>query len=243
MAHVAQSAGAAGDAVPMDIDSGTRGLAQSCHHPLSGLGSTNVEAAVTEAITVRERVPKPLIAEYKKLARLVAPPALEGVWEVCLSIFNIGATNPQRHAQNNTVTTENLEKSIEKAVQKALRAPPTGGTTWASIAARGGPSPPGPRSPPPIAAPPRLHREMLIKGTSINSTVSGRSPVEIVKAVNAALKSEVAVAARRLQSGDTIITFRDASSRPKTEDWVQTAFGPDATVNRRVFSVVVKGFP
>ncbi|KAG6107350.1 hypothetical protein E4U14_004211 [Claviceps sp. LM454 group G7] len=55
------------------------------------------------------------------MARLVTPPALEGVWEVCLSIFNIGATNPQRHAQNNnTVTTENLEKSIEKAVQKAL---------------------------------------------------------------------------------------------------------------------------
>ncbi|KAG5989457.1 hypothetical protein E4U52_005552 [Claviceps spartinae] len=154
MAHAAQSAGAAGDAVPMDIDSGTRGLAQSCHHPLSGLGSVNVETVVTEAITVRERVPKPLIAEYEKLARLVTPPALEGVWEVCLSIFNIGAKNPQRHAPNNTVTTENLEKSIEKAVQKALRAPPTGGTTWASIAARGGPSPPGPRSPPPIAAPP-----------------------------------------------------------------------------------------
>ncbi|KAG6083398.1 hypothetical protein E4U15_002005 [Claviceps sp. LM218 group G6] len=141
------------------------------------------------------------------MARLVTPPALEGVWEVCLSIFNIGATNPQRHAQNNnTVTTENLEKSIEKAVQKALPREGPHGRKW------------------------------LRKGTSISSTVSGRSPVEIVEAVNAALKSEVAVAARRLQSGDTVITFRDSSSRPKTEDWVQTAFGPDATV-------VVKGLP
>ncbi|KAG6062761.1 hypothetical protein E4U32_001985, partial [Claviceps aff. humidiphila group G2b] len=51
MAHAAQSAGAAGDGVPMDIDSGTRGLAQSCHHPLSGLGSVNVDTVVTEAIT------------------------------------------------------------------------------------------------------------------------------------------------------------------------------------------------
>ncbi|KAG6123439.1 hypothetical protein E4U13_005926 [Claviceps humidiphila] len=68
MAHVAQSAGAAGDTVPMDIDSGTRGLAQSCHHPLSGLDSINVEAVGTEAITARERVPKLLIAEYDKLA-------------------------------------------------------------------------------------------------------------------------------------------------------------------------------
>ncbi|KAG5991274.1 hypothetical protein E4U52_003859 [Claviceps spartinae] len=69
---------------------------------------------------------------------------------------------------------------------------------------------------------------MLIKGASINSM--------------SAFKSEVAVAAHR-QSGDTVITLRDSSSRPKPEDWVQTAFGPDATVNRRVFSVVVKGFP
>ncbi|KAG6083754.1 hypothetical protein E4U33_004467 [Claviceps sp. LM78 group G4] len=152
MAHAAQKAGATGDAIPMDIDSGTRGLAQSCHHPLSGLGSINVEAVATEAITVRERVPKPLIAEYEKLARLVAPSALEGVWEVCLSIFNIGATNPQRSAQNNIVKTENLEKSIEKAVQKALRAPPTGGTTWASIAAKGGPSPSPPNRSPPATA-------------------------------------------------------------------------------------------
>ncbi|KAG6107267.1 hypothetical protein E4U14_004254 [Claviceps sp. LM454 group G7] len=47
--------------------------------------------------------------------------ALEAVWEVCLSIFNTGANNPQRHAQNNTVTTENLEKSIEKATRRFNR--------------------------------------------------------------------------------------------------------------------------
>ncbi|KAG6170231.1 hypothetical protein E4U51_001013 [Claviceps purpurea] len=105
-------------------------VAQSCHHPLSGLGSINVEAVGTEAIAARERVPKLLTAEYDKIACLVTPSALEGVWEVCLSIFNIGTTNPQRHAQNsNTITADNLEKSIEKAVQKALRASPTGGNT------------------------------------------------------------------------------------------------------------------
>ncbi|KAG6083399.1 hypothetical protein E4U15_002006 [Claviceps sp. LM218 group G6] len=188
MAHVAQSAGPAGDAVPMDIDSGTRGLAQSCHHPLSGLGSINVEAVGTEAITVRERVPKLLIAEYEKMARLVIPPALEGVWEVCLSIFNIGATNPQRHAQNNnTVTTENLEKSIEKAVQKAL---PREGP-------HGRPSPrEAAPAPLPLQPPRDCIGKWLRKGTSISSTVSGRSPVEIVKAVNAALESEVAVKPR-----------------------------------------------
>ncbi|KAG5964618.1 hypothetical protein E4U58_003117, partial [Claviceps cyperi] len=37
----------------------------------------------------------------------------------------------------------NLDRSVEKAVQKALRAPPTGRATWASIAARGVTGPPG----------------------------------------------------------------------------------------------------
>ncbi|KAG5923188.1 hypothetical protein E4U61_004138 [Claviceps capensis] len=91
----------------------------------------------------------------------------------------------------------------------------------------------------------RLHREVLIKGTSINSNVSGRSPGEIIKAVNAATKTDTAVAARRLASGDTVVTFRDSTSRPSADDteWVQTAFGSEAAVNRRVFSVVVKSFP
>ncbi|KAG6055433.1 hypothetical protein E4U33_007906 [Claviceps sp. LM78 group G4] len=62
MARDAQSAGAADGAVPMDIDSGTRGLAQSRHHPLSGLGSVNVETVSPEAHAVRERVPQHLQA-------------------------------------------------------------------------------------------------------------------------------------------------------------------------------------
>ncbi|KAG5969603.1 hypothetical protein E4U58_001298, partial [Claviceps cyperi] len=70
MAHDAQSAGAAIGAVPMDIDSGTRGLDQSCHHPLSGLGGTNVEAVTPQAFTARERVPKHLKADYERIASL-----------------------------------------------------------------------------------------------------------------------------------------------------------------------------
>ncbi|KAG5988166.1 hypothetical protein E4U52_006840 [Claviceps spartinae] len=140
---------------------------------------------------------------------------------------------------------KNLDQSVEKAIQKALRVLPKGGTIWASITARGVPGPLVLHNPPPMAVPSRLDREVLIKGTFINSNVSGRSPGEIVKAVNAATKTDTAVAARRLASGDTVVTCRDSTSRPNADDteWVQTAFGPEAAVNRRVFSVVVKGFP
>ncbi|KAG5949426.1 hypothetical protein E4U58_001993, partial [Claviceps cyperi] len=80
MTRDAQSAGAADGAVPMDIDSGTRGLDQSCHHPLSGLGGTNVEAVTPKVITARERLPKHLKADCEKITSLVPSSALEDVW-------------------------------------------------------------------------------------------------------------------------------------------------------------------
>ncbi|KAG6067883.1 hypothetical protein E4U32_002618 [Claviceps aff. humidiphila group G2b] len=72
------------------------------------------------------------------------------------------------------------------------------------------------------------------------------SPKEIVtvKAVYSATKADLAVAARRLQSGDTVVTFKDSASRQKADEteWVHITFGPDAAVYRRVSSVVVEGF-
>ncbi|KAG5923397.1 hypothetical protein E4U61_003466 [Claviceps capensis] len=115
------------------------------------------------------------------------------------------------------ITEDNLDKSIEEAGQKTLRAPP---------------------SSPPMAVPPRLNREILIRGAPINSTVSGRSPEEIVKAVNSAIKAEIFVAALWSPLGNR-------RPRPNAEEtsWVQTALGLDAAVNRRVFSVIANGFP
>ncbi|KAG6083839.1 hypothetical protein E4U15_001834 [Claviceps sp. LM218 group G6] len=242
----------------MDIDSGTRGLAQSRHHPLSGLGSVNVETVSPEANAVRERVPQQLRTDFDIIARLVQPSALEGVW-------NKRGSDARRERDHRATALRAQQQhyydrkpgpvsrkaypkgptSFPEGPRKAPKGPPKGGTTWASIAARGAPGPSGSYNPPPMAVPSRLHREVLIKGTSINSNVSGRSPGEIVKAVNAAIKTDTAVAARRLPSGDTLVTFRDSTSRPNADDteWVQTAFGPEAAVNRRVFSVVVKGFP
>ncbi|KAG6109143.1 hypothetical protein E4U13_006095, partial [Claviceps humidiphila] len=118
----------------MDIDSGTRGLAQSRHHPpLSGLGSVNVETVSPEANAVRERVPQQLRTDFDIIARLVQPSALEGVWKACQSMLNAEATRvgnattePRRSApSSNTITIENLDQSVEKPIQKALRACPT----------------------------------------------------------------------------------------------------------------------
>ncbi|KAG6062445.1 hypothetical protein E4U32_002310 [Claviceps aff. humidiphila group G2b] len=118
----------------MDIDSGTRGLAQSRHHPLSGLGNVNVETVSPEANAVRERVPQQLRTDFDIIARLVQPSALEGVWKACQSMLNAEATRvgnattePRRSAPSILrITIENLDQSVEKAIQKALRASPKG---------------------------------------------------------------------------------------------------------------------
>ncbi|KAG6235668.1 hypothetical protein E4U23_000578, partial [Claviceps purpurea] len=137
---------------------------------------------------------------------------------------------------------DNVKAMVKEAVAEAFNAPPT----WASVVARSAPtSNSTPRSPPPpMAVPARVHREVVVKGSSISSTVNRRNPVEIVNAVNGAIQAPVAVAARRLQSGDTVVTFRDLA-RPHVEAdaWVKTAFGPEAALSRRLFTIIVKSFP
>ncbi|KAG6085143.1 hypothetical protein E4U33_002363 [Claviceps sp. LM78 group G4] len=71
-----------------------------------------------------------------------------------------------------------------------------------------------------MAVSPRLNREILIKGASINSTVPGRGPEDIGIVVPS-------VPTPKRQHG-----FKN-----------QTALGPDTALNRRVFSVIANGFP
>ncbi|KAG6090571.1 hypothetical protein E4U15_002299 [Claviceps sp. LM218 group G6] len=115
MAHDTQSAGAADGAVPMVSTPGR-----------------NAEAVAPEAITARERVPKHLQASYDKLACLLEPPALEGVWKVCQSMIDAEETRVRNASaeprgpppSDNSITVEDLDRAVEKAVQKALGALP-----------------------------------------------------------------------------------------------------------------------
>ncbi|EAQ85560.1 hypothetical protein CHGG_09574 [Chaetomium globosum CBS 148.51] len=62
--------------------------------------------------------------------------------------------------------------------------------------------------------PGRLNKEILVRG-SIEPSLTRRSPQEIVQAVNGASERKGAVAARKLPSGDVIVTFQDA----ETKEW------------------------
>ena len=67
----------------------------------------------------------------------------------------------------------------------------------------------GPTQVPIKALPPsRLARKVLVRGAGQSPSLVKRTPQEIVQAVNTASKNKgAAVAARKLPSGDVVITF------------------------------------
>ena len=49
---------------------------------------------------------------------------------------------------------------------------------------------------------------------------------------------------RELPSGDTIVRFASPPSKAITDgDWVATVFGTAASVQQKIYSVIVKGVP
>jgi len=81
---------------------------------------------------------------------------------------------------------------------------------------------------------------MGIDGASVGSEI----PAEIVQAVNKASERKGAIAARKLPSGDVIITFQDAGTRDwhaKSGGWIGAAFGETAKEAKRTLCSVGKG--
>ena len=90
--------------------------------------------------------------------------------------------------------------------------------------------------------PARREREVIVRKGEGDS--SQRTPVEVVRAINSALGNDEAIAARRLQSGDTLITFREAANAYKTDDtWIAEAFGTAASRARRELTIVARRLP
>ena len=115
--------------------------------------------------------------------------------------------------------------------------------TYASVAASQGPSLRHLSRTPSIEKPiPARHdSELLIRNRGAPEQITKRSPPEIVQAVNNALPEPAAIAARKLPSGDTAVVFNiPITSLPKDDAWVQSAFGAEAHIARRVYTVVAK---
>ncbi|CCE29452.1 uncharacterized protein CPUR_03145 [Claviceps purpurea 20.1] len=218
----------------------------------AAVANTRLRGTQGATVSPRDKLPEYLKKVYDTFAACISDKAsLVDVWEkkfypvlvkAVVEVNSIARADERK--KDKQLTADCIKHAVKDAVSEALNAPPP---SWATIAARGAAvgSTPIPRSsPPPMAVPSRVHREVVIKGTTISDAVTRRKPEEIVTAVNGAIKAPAAVAARRLRSGDTVVTFKEPA-RPHVEadGWVKTAFGPDAVLSRRLYTVIIKSFP
>lgn len=114
------------------------------------------------------------------------------------------------------VVAEEVKKALERVkkeiqeVQKDVRQQAKAlavaqARSWAIVVAE---------EPPKKLIPGRLSKEILVRGSTEPALVR-RSPYQIVQAANGSSERKGAVAARKLPSGDVIVTFQDT----KTKDW------------------------
>ena len=63
--------------------------------------------------------------------------------------------------------------------------------------------------------PQRINREILVRGADMPAELAKRTPAEIIQVINQASAKKGAIAARKLLSGDIVVTFSD----PTTKEW------------------------
>lgn len=142
------------------------------------------------------------------------------------------------------LTVTHLQKAVTEAVQAAI-APSKGvvqGRSWATVAA-GGPVL-NPLNQPTKAIPPRINRELLIRGTNLPADLAKRTPAETIQAINQVSAKKGAIAARKLPSGDVVVTFSDSTTKgwhSQNTQWIQQAFGEQAKEAYRTYAILVKG--
>ena len=125
------------------------------------------------------------------------------------------------------VIKQTIETELKEQTMKSDPKPTADTPTWAHRAAAGLPQPPARGNSFNLKpVPPRLSREVVIRCNEISEDMRKRNPMEMVQAVNLALRTDAAKAARRLPSGDVVITFNT--------DWVQTAFGDKVALTPRI---------
>ena len=94
-----------------------------------------------------------------------------------------------------------------------------------------------------IPVPARRSRELVVAPGAESSSQKQRTGPELIRDINSELQCEAVVAARRLPSGDTLITFENDDSKKR---WAKSStvigvFGTGARVCTREYTVMAHG--
>ena len=169
------------------------------------------------------------------------PTRIQDAWaKVCGAAQERGAQTTRRTDDATTGITELKAqiKDIAEAVQgltKTTRA--AAPLSYAAVLQRGA------SQPKEMPVPARRSREVTIAPGTETTAQRQRSGQEIVRDINASIECEAAIAARRLQSGDTLLTFETEEARKKwgKSPKVTNVFGTDARVRTTEYTVLAHG--
>lgn len=240
----------------MVVDGGTAGLAQSQHHPNAGKSIGAGPATLSRSAGAQEGLKEAVFELKKQLADLVIPNKVDEAFAIVAKIIDacVASENGRESRSLDAPATvrdlkeavKSIEKTIDKRITSAKTQKPTDHTnakTWAQMAAAQCGSGGGAWEPK-LVVPPRHGREVIIRAAGIHEEYATRTAVDTVKAVNTALGIDEAIAARRLRSGDVVVTFKAEGGRYQTDKgWVNAAFGTAAERSSRVYTIVAKGIP
>jgi hypothetical protein len=249
-------------AQPMIIDRGASGLEQSRHHPLAGESagdpitwrSSQDQESTTDITTPEESIRRIETLLHNGFVTGEREKTIKGVIEIVRTAYETikqryrdTHDTPTNTDQDPPLTLKSIQQLIETTVAKSIKKEiPQQQRTWASVAATPSTGSDNSTWQTKAVIPARREKEVIIKNTSQEADMANRSPKQMVDAINAVTKGNGrAVAARRLRSGDTIITFSNAAREMTAGNstWVQAAFGTTATISRREVAVIAKGLP
>lgn len=208
---------------PVPNGQGGKGLATSQHAEPPAPEMENVKKLVDGLVSMAN-------PEAKGTARGMGQDLLAAVYKIHNAF----------QSQTGNISLANLRKVVAEEIKAAVGGN-QGKKSWTAVAAQ---ETQVQTTPPTKAVPSRINKEILIKGKGMPADLADRTPQEIIQAVNQVSTKKGAIAARKLPSGDTIITFNEVASRDwhsTNSQWVKESFGLQAEESKRTFAILLKG--
>jgi hypothetical protein len=90
----------------------------------------------------------------------------------------------------------------------------------------------------------RLNTQILVKPGALPPSLANRTPEQVVQAVRTASGTQAVTGIRQLPSGGLILALKnqkEKSQLEKTPGWIQQAFGPQATIAKPTYAILLKG--
>lgn len=194
----------------------------------------DTDMADSNTITIAIETIEAFVQEIKWPARL------QSMWNEVKQAAQGSAPTRSENASNDDITDLKTQMKSLTELVKGLAKAPNRAPSYAEALKQGISQLPSKTEMP---VPARRSREVTIAPGGENASQKSRSGRELVRDLNAQLEGEPVIAARRLPSGDVLVTFATEESKKKweTTPTLIAAFGAGARSRRKEYTVIAHG--